>query len=113
LSVPAAFTVIGGILLGVLGVILGLVGYSRAKRGEATNGGIAIAGAVLGALGAILSIVLAITIWGVFKEYGGHDFVDCVQRAGNDRAAVQLCEDEFRGNLENRLSITLTPAPVP
>ena len=28
-----------------------------------------------------------------------------------DTSAQQQCQDEFRGNLENQLSITLTPTP--
>lgn len=111
LSVPAAFTVIGGFLLGLLAIALGFVGHGRARRGEATNGGIAIAGIVLGVLGIILSVVLAVTMWGLFKEFGGRDLVDCMQEAGSDRAAQQQCEEEFRGNLEDRFSITLTPGP--
>jgi Domain of unknown function (DUF4190) len=111
LSVPAAFTVIGGILLGLVAIVLGLLGHGRARRGEASNGGLAIAGVVLGVLGIILSVVLAITAWGVFREFGGRDLVDCMQSAGSDRVAQQQCEDEFRGNLEDRFSIPLTPGP--
>jgi hypothetical protein len=109
LSVPAAFTIIGGILLGLLAIALGILGHGRARRGEATNGGLAIAGVILGVLGIILSAVFAVTIWGWFKESGGRDFVDCMQSAGSDRAALQQCEDEFKGNLEDKFSISLTP----
>ncbi len=111
LSLPAAFTVFGGFILGVIGIILGFLGYRRARSGEATNGGMAIAGIVLGVLGIVLSAVLiAIGIWGFFKV-GGRDYVDCMQQAGADRAAQIQCEEEFKGNLEDRLSVTLTPTP--
>ncbi len=111
LSLPAALTVFGGFLLGIAAVVLGFVGYRRAKSGEATNGGIAIAGVVLGVLGIILSAcVIAFGVWGFFK-IGGRDYVDCMQSAGNDTSAQAQCEDEFRGNLENQFSITLTPTP--
>jgi hypothetical protein len=49
-------------------------------------------------------------VWGFFKV-GGRDYVDCMQKAGNDRSAQAQCEDEFRGHLENQFSITLTPTP--
>jgi len=111
LSIPAAFTVFGGILLGLLGVVLGFLGHSRARHGEATNGGLSLAGIALGVIGIILSGVIAVTMWGVFKEFGGHDFMECMRSAGSDRTAQQQCEDEFRGGLEDRLSITLTPVP--
>jgi amino acid transporter len=110
-SLPAAISVVGGFLLGIVAIILGFIGYRRAKRGEATNGGIAIAGIVLGVLGIVLSAaVIAFGVWGFFKV-GGRDYVDCMQKAGNDRTAQVQCEDEFRGNLENRFSVTLTPSP--
>ncbi|WP_236240491.1 DUF4190 domain-containing protein [Streptomyces sp. CC228A] len=51
--------VLGGVL-GVLALVFGLLGRARARRGEATNQGMALAGAVLGAL----AIAAAIT-WGV------------------------------------------------
>jgi hypothetical protein len=110
-SLPAAVSVFGGFLLGIVAIVLGFIGYRRAKRGEATNGGIAIAGIVLGLLGIVLSAaVIAFGVWGFFKV-GGRDYVDCMQKAGNDRSAQVQCEDEFRGNLENQFSITLTPTP--
>jgi hypothetical protein len=60
LSIPAAFTVFGGFILAVVAVVLGVLGHRRARTGEANNGGVAIAGIVLGVLGAILSAVLII-----------------------------------------------------
>lgn len=111
LSLPAVFSVVGGFVLGLLAVIIGFVGYRRARSGEATNGGMAIGGIVLGFLGIIVSaVVIAVGVWG-FNKFGGQDLVDCMRRAGNDTAAQQKCQDEFRGNLEDRLSITLTPTP--
>ena len=38
------WSVAGGIVLGVVAVILGFLGRGRVKRGEADNGGVAIAG---------------------------------------------------------------------
>ncbi|MFG2141573.1 DUF4190 domain-containing protein [Streptomyces sp. NPDC048650] len=43
--------------LGVLSLIFGLVGMSRAKKGQATNKGVAVTGTILGALAIILAIV--------------------------------------------------------
>lgn len=105
------WTVAGGVVLGVLAAILGIVGYGRAKRGQATNSGIAIAGIVLGALSVIVSLAF-IPIWiGVFSEVGGTDYMDCVARAGNDPKAVQGCVNQFQDRVENQFSITVTPTP--
>ena len=77
-------------------MILGFLGRGRVKRGEADNGGVATAGIVLGFLGIIVSIVaIAIAIWG-FNQAGGSDYVDCMRKAGSDRAAQQQCEEQFR-----------------
>ena len=42
------WTVVGGIILGVVAVIIGFLARGRVNRGEASNGGVAIAGIVLG-----------------------------------------------------------------
>lgn len=105
------WTVVGGVILGLCAVIIGFVARGRVKRGEATNGGVAIAGIVLGFLAIIVSLVF-IPIWiGVFEEVGGTDYVDCLSKAGNDSEAVQQCADQFRERVENEFSVTVTPTP--
>ncbi len=51
------WTIWVGVILGILALIFGLIGRSRAKRGEATNGGAALAGAILGGLAIVASVV--------------------------------------------------------
>ncbi|MGB0436157.1 MAG: DUF4190 domain-containing protein [Mycobacterium sp.] len=110
-AIIALFSVVGGIVLGVVAVILGFLGRGRVKRGEADNGGVAIAGIVLGLLSIVVSIVvIAIAVWG-FNEVGGTDYVDCVSRAGSDEQAIQECADAFTQRVEDQFSITVTPTP--
>jgi hypothetical protein len=105
------WSVFGGVVLGVVAVILGIIGYGRAKRGQATNTGVAIAGIVLGARAVIVSLAF-IPIWmGVFSEVGGSDYVDCVSRAGSDPKAVEACANQLRDRMENQFSVTVTPTP--
>ncbi|MBE1546108.1 hypothetical protein GGC64_000116 [Mycobacterium sp. OAS707] len=105
------WTVAGGVILGVAAIIIGFVARGRVKRGEATNGGVAIAGIVLGFLAIIVSLVF-IPIWiGMFDEMGGSNYVDCLSKAGSDEQAIQKCADEFRQHVENQFSVTLTPSP--
>jgi hypothetical protein len=111
IAIISLLTLIGGVVLGVVAVILGFLGWGKAKRGEATNGGVAVAGIVLGVLSIIEAVaVIGLFIWG-FGEVGGTDLVDCLSRAGSDQAAVQQCEDQFSQNLEDQFSITMTPMP--
>ena len=99
------WTVAGGVILGLTAVIIGFVAQGRVKRGEATNGGVAIAGIVLGFLAIIVSLIF-IPIWiGVF----GTDYVDCLSKAGSDNQAIQKCADQFRDRVENQFSVTITP----
>ena len=111
LGILGVWTIVGGIVLGVLAIILGFIGRSQFKKQRATNGGMSLAGIILGALAVVIAIVLVVVGVGIFNKVGGRDFADCVRDAGNNRAAQQQCEDEFRQNLENQFSITLTPAP--
>lgn len=54
------------ILLGVLALIFGIIGRRRVRRGEANNAGMALAGIILGSIGAVISAVfLALVIWAV------------------------------------------------
>ena len=94
LALLLGFFVIGG-LLGIVAIVLGVMGRRRAKRGEATNGGMAIAGIVLG----VLSIVLAgLVIAGVAAVFNSEEFgnlADCLASAGDDAAAQQQCQEDF------------------
>jgi hypothetical protein len=110
------WSVIGGLTLGAVAVVLGFVARGRFKRGEATNGGVATTGIALGCVAIVLS-VLFIAIWvnlGArwFNELGGREYLNCMQDAGNDQAAQQVCEDNFRKRLENEFGVTPTPTPT-
>ncbi|MCX4789744.1 MULTISPECIES: DUF4190 domain-containing protein [unclassified Streptomyces] len=64
-----------GVILGVLALIFGIVGRGRVRRNEATNGGMALAGIILGSIGIVISgAFLALMIWGIasgdFEEGG-------------------------------------------
>jgi Domain of unknown function (DUF4190) len=111
IAIIGLFTVFGGLVLGVIAMILGFIGWGRAKRGEATNAGVAIAGIVLGLLGIIVSIVAIFFVVSVFDEFGGGDYVDCLARAGNDQQAVQRCAEQFTERIEDEFSVTVTPTP--
>jgi Domain of unknown function (DUF4190) len=105
----AFWSVVGGVIIGVVALILGIVGRGRAKRGEATNGGVALAGIVLGALAIVVSLAF-IAVWvGIFDEVGGTDYLDCVADAGSDTTAVEGCADQLRERVEGQFSVTPSP----
>ena len=109
IALIGSFSVVGGILLGIVAVILGFIARGRAKSGEATNGGVALAGIILGVVSIIAGLAF-IAIWvGLFKEVGATDYFDCLQQAGQDRSEVQQCSEEFRQSVSDRLSSAPTP----
>lgn len=64
-----------GIILGILALIFGIIGRGRAQRGEATNGGMALAGIILGSISIVISAVfLGFLIWTVANDESGSDY---------------------------------------
>lgn len=104
IAVVTCWTVVGGILLGALGLIFGLIGRGRANRNEATNGGVATAGAITGVVGLVLAIVLLvvfIVVGAAFFRFSvgtAKNYADCVQRAQTVQEQQQ-CAVEFSQNV--------------
>ncbi|CAJ1498645.1 DUF4190 domain-containing protein [[Mycobacterium] kokjensenii] len=100
-GIVTALSVIGGVVLGLTAVVLGIIGRGRVKRGEADNGGVALAGIVLGALAMVAGIGCIAIYIGIWRSAGGEDFVNCMAKAGSDTGAQQECNDRIRKHLEN------------
>ncbi|MBU9765048.1 DUF4190 domain-containing protein [Mycobacterium sp. TNTM28] len=109
------WTVLGGLVLGIVAVVLGFVARGRCKRGEADNIGVATTGIVLGFIAMALSVVFTVIMvtagvrW--FDDVGGSDYVRCMQRAGDDHIAQQRCEEDFQRRVEDSFGVTPTPTP--
>ena len=104
IALLGSFTIVGGILGGVIALILGVIGRSRAKSGEATNGGVALAGTILGAIAIIVSLVFIPIYVGLFNDIGGGNYLECLQRSGQNNTAVEQCSNELRQTMSNRLT---------
>ncbi|MCJ0978570.1 DUF4190 domain-containing protein [Rhodococcus sp. ARC_M12] len=102
LGVLFSWTIVGGIVLGLIAIVLGFIGRSRYKKRTATNGTVSLIAIILGFVAAALSIVLVVVGVGLFNAGGGQDFTECLNNAGSDTTAQQQCADEFQQNLENR-----------
>jgi hypothetical protein len=93
--------VVGGIVLGILAVVFGVIGRNRARRSEATNGGVAIAGLVIGAVGLVLAVVLLAA---------GLTFIDHHHKAINNlqacdkHATTQAQRDQCNQQFSNSVS---------
>ncbi|MFF1926474.1 DUF4190 domain-containing protein [Streptomyces sp. NPDC058221] len=86
----AGFCMYGlGIILGVLALIFGLIGRGRVRRGEADNGGMALAGIILGSIGiAVSAAFLGLIIWAIASD----DF-DEDSDSGSEPTTVALVID--------------------
>ena len=98
LALLTGLVFIGG-LLGLIAIVLGFLGRGRVKRGEADNGGMAIAGIVLGVIGIVLAgLALAAGLSLLNSEEFG-SYAECARSAGGDRAAVEQCARDFQDQL--------------
>ena len=101
LALLTSITIVGGILLGLLAIILGIVGRGRAKRGEANNGGMALAGIILGLLGVLIAGALIAVGASFLNSDTGKKLQDCLESAGGNQAAINRCQTEFQNELTN------------
>jgi len=113
LALISFVTVFGGFLFGLFGLIFGIIALVKARKGTGGGTGMAITGLVLSVLGLIGATLVAIVGWSFFVDTGGKDLVDCLNKAGTDQAKIDECERKWTENVEDRFSITLTPAPTP
>ena len=102
LALITSWTVIGGVLCGLLAIGLGFVASSRAKRGMGGGRGMAIAGIVLGALGLVVAIALVSVGLSFLNSDSGQQLQECLRKAGDDVAAQEQCQRQFQEGLEDQ-----------
>jgi heme/copper-type cytochrome/quinol oxidase subunit 2 len=95
LALVLSWTIIGGIVLGLLALIFGLLGRARARRGEATNGGLSLAGIVLGVIGLLIAIGIVAFGVSILNSPAGQNYQQCIEESGGDPAAIDRCASEF------------------
>jgi hypothetical protein len=105
------WSVVGGVIVGIFAIVMGFIARGRVKRGEANNGGVALAGVVLGFLSILAGLAFIPIYLYLFRETGIGDLYSCMTKAGNDQAAQQRCQTSFSQHVETQFSVTLTPTP--
>lgn len=88
--------IVFGAGLGIIAIILGFIARGKANRGEATGGGMALAGIILGFLSLLIAIAFVALGAALFSAAEGTftDFVDCVDQA-ETQAELDACGVEF------------------
>ena len=99
LAVLTTITVIGGVVLGLVALILGFLARGKVKRGEATNGGSALAGIILGAIAILASGAIVAAGVSLINSDSGKKLQDCLDKAGENQAAVEQCQRDFQDDL--------------
>lgn len=94
------WTVVGGLLLGLLAIVFGIIAALRTRQGRAPRRVMAIIGAAFGALGLIGSAVVLVVAISVLDSQEFKNFEDCMNRAGG-QAAENRCTDDFIDELGN------------
>ncbi len=89
------WSIVGGIILGLLAIVAGVLALLKVKRGQATNGGMALAGLILGVVGVLLSGLVLAGVGALLNRDDVKGFRQCIEQAGNDQAAQQKCQREF------------------
>jgi Domain of unknown function (DUF4190) len=97
IAIVTCWTFVGGIVFGILALIFGILGRGRARRGEASNGGVALAGIITGAVGLILSVLFIALGIGFVASHSSDvsNFQQCLSSAGQDQQAQSSCGQEF------------------
>lgn len=113
LALVFSCTSVLGIVLGAVAIVLGIVGVGRAKRGEADNMGVSIAGAVLGGLGLIAGIAVAVFWFSMMNSMGFNNFFTCVSEAKGDQSRITQCQNDFQQRMNEQYGITTTVRPTP
>lgn len=101
LALLFCWTVVGGILLGLIAIVLGFIASGRAKRGVATGRGMAITGIVLGLLGLLISVGIVVAATLFVNSDSAKNLTQCVQDANGDQAAIEKCKQDFQRQLQN------------
>ncbi len=91
-----------GAVPGLLAIIFGAIGRSRARRREATNGGAALAGIITGLLAVVVAVALvAVGLSLIRTEF--NRYRSCMDSA-QTLEQKSTCQDEFRRGIEDRFN---------
>ncbi|MFG3408346.1 DUF4190 domain-containing protein [Streptomyces sp. NPDC048142] len=94
------WTVVGGLLLGLLAIVFGIIAALRTRQGRAPRRVMAIVGAAFGALGLIGSVVVLVVVVSVFDSQEFKDLEDCLNQSSG-QTAEDRCMDDFVDELTN------------
>ncbi|WP_413755564.1 DUF4190 domain-containing protein [Streptomyces sp. MMBL 11-3] len=87
------WTVLGGVVLGLVGLVLGIVAARRARGGRAPHRTMAVVGAVLSALAVVASAVIVAIGVSFLTSDSFKDYNDCIKHADTQTDRDRCAED--------------------
>ncbi|NEA40619.1 DUF4190 domain-containing protein [Streptomyces sp. SID11385] len=100
-AVVFCWTIAGGIVLGVLGIVFGIIAFRRSRRTGAPNQGIGLAGIIVGAVGVVggaitLGVVIAVATSDDFQDsYDSfRNYSECLRHAQSPDEQ-RMCKEKF------------------
>jgi predicted PurR-regulated permease PerM len=94
LALLFSWTVLGGFIFGVLGIVFALIHNSRVRRRRATGAGMGLAALVMSVIAvAIAAALVAVGAW-LFGTRSDN-YVDCVNNANGNQQEIQHCIDRY------------------
>ena len=100
------------IVASILAIVFGWLGMTKAKQGQATNGGVAKAGFILGIIGLVLSIVgIVVTI--ALVAFGVNAASNAIDQANNERTGLADGNYAMEPNTSLRLNDRCSFGGVP
>lgn len=88
------WTFVGGIVLGIMAIAFGVLGRKRVSRGEADNGGMALAGIITGAVGLAITLVIVVVAIVAFFRGDVGSLVECSD-AAQTQEQLDQCSLDF------------------
>jgi hypothetical protein len=86
-----------GVVLGLLAVVFAVLGRSRVRRAEASNGGVVVAGLVTGLVGLVLAGIMTAFVVANWNEL--LDYSQCVNDAAGNKVVEKACEQQLTDRL--------------
>ena len=97
LALVFSWTILGGFIFGVLGVVLAGIHNARVRQQRATGRGMGVTALVLGIIGiAISAILFAVGAW-LFGTRS-QNYLDCVNNANGNQQEIRRCVDRYLTN---------------
>ena len=92
-----------GVVVGILALVFGVIGVRRVRRAEATNRGQALAGAITGGIGLLVSILLLAIVGAfIFSHRSEIDtYTRCLHNAHTQHDR-DVCQTQFQNSVRGR-----------